>query len=85
MNKKKKIIVPVDFSNTSHNAYLYARALAKDIGAKVEVIHVHTVTSKEKNPDFSKKMDLIRAKLADFVNVYPGEEEEGVTFFKAKL
>ena len=78
MNKKKKIIVPVDFSEASRNAYFYARGLAKDIGAKVEVIHVHTVASNEKNPDFSKKMDLLRDRMADFVNVYPRKEQGGV-------
>ena len=73
---KKKIIVPIDFSPTSYNAYLYALALAKDIDATIDVIHVHTVTDREKNPNFSAKMELIKEQIADFINVSPREEEE---------
>jgi len=36
---KKKIIVPVDFSRVSQNAYFYACELAKEYDCKVEVVH----------------------------------------------
>lgn len=76
---KKKIIVPIDLSPTSHNAYLYARKLAKDLDATIDVIHVHTVTDREKKTDFSEKMEIIKEQLADFINVYPREEEVGTS------
>lgn len=38
----KKILVPIDFSKTAHDAYLYARKLAEKLEAELEVVHVYT-------------------------------------------
>jgi len=37
----RRIIVPTDFSPAASNALQYALALAKDIKAKVKVVHIH--------------------------------------------
>lgn len=39
----KKILFPTDFSPAAHNAYQYAISLAKEIGAKIDLIHVYPV------------------------------------------
>jgi len=72
---KKKLIVPIDFSTASRYAYLYARELAKYINAKIEVIHVYLMEDKEKNSDFPKKEKAMQEELADFVSLYPQENE----------
>ena len=36
----KKILLPTDFSQTAHNAYLYGRDLAEFIDGQIKVIHV---------------------------------------------
>ena len=41
---KRKILVPVDFSPVSHNAYCYARELAKVFNCTLELIHAYTVS-----------------------------------------
>jgi nucleotide-binding universal stress UspA family protein len=40
----KKIIVPLDFSPTSINAFTYALYLAKKIGAEIITVHIHEIT-----------------------------------------
>lgn len=37
----KKIIIPIDFSETSENALVYGLHLAKTLGAMIEVMHVY--------------------------------------------
>jgi Universal stress protein UspA and related nucleotide-binding proteins len=76
---KKKIIVPTDFSTTSRNAYLYARELAKEMGAKIEVIYVHTMTDRDKNVNFPQKMEEMKKELADFISLYPQESQGGTS------
>jgi nucleotide-binding universal stress UspA family protein len=41
---KRKILVPIDFSATSYNAYCYARALAEVFGCRLELIHAYSVS-----------------------------------------
>lgn len=41
MKNIKNIVVPTDFSTTSHNAFTYAQALAEAFDANVTVIHVN--------------------------------------------
>jgi len=36
----QRILVPVDFSMTSHKAYTYAKELARSNGAEIHVLHV---------------------------------------------
>jgi nucleotide-binding universal stress UspA family protein len=40
----RKILVPVDFSATSYNAYRYARALAEVFGCRLELIHAYSIS-----------------------------------------
>ncbi len=74
-NMKKKIIVPVDFSAASHNAYLYARGLAVGYNAIVEVVHVYADTPGEKEVEVAAEMNDLEKQLDDFVALYPKEEE----------
>ncbi len=73
---KKKIIVPVDFSAASHNAYLYARGLAVDYDAVIEVIHVYADTPGEKEAEIEAELNDLGKQLDDFVALYPQPEEE---------
>lgn len=41
-NEIKKIVVPTDFSETADNALQFAIDLAKELAAKVQVVHVHS-------------------------------------------
>jgi len=41
----KKILVPIDFSPTSIDAFYYAGELAKMLGASIDLIHVHHATN----------------------------------------
>jgi len=56
----KKILFPTDFSPASKNAFKYAIALAKEIGAKIEVIHVYLVpfTGTDLYLDLSRQREL---------------------------
>ena len=40
MNTPRNVLVPVDFSDTSHHALDYARALAEPFNATLHVLHV---------------------------------------------
>jgi len=83
---KKKIIVPVDLSPTSHNAYLYALGLAEDLDATIEVIYVHTMTDRDRNESFPDKMENMEGQLSDFVNLYARQEQaDTAVFTKVKL
>ncbi|MFM8361272.1 MAG: universal stress protein [Haliscomenobacter sp.] len=39
--KIRNIVVPTDFSVTAQNAYQYALSMARMLGAKVQLVHVH--------------------------------------------
>ncbi|MDX1943655.1 MAG: universal stress protein [Saprospiraceae bacterium] len=48
----KNILVPTDFSETAKNAFFYAQALAKVVGAKLKVIHVFMPSAETEYPNF---------------------------------
>lgn len=77
---KKKIIVPVDFSAASQNAYLYARELAKIYQSDLEIIHIHLGslnTSEVPVPEFSKSAQIVlKERLDSFANIYPQESSD---------
>lgn len=79
----KHILVPVDFSNTSHNAYLYARELALTLGGKVEVIHIYSESFSTKEPfairEGEGREEVIKDRLNDFVALHPRTEEDILT------
>lgn len=70
---KKKIIVPVDFSAAAQNAYLYARDLAKELGATIELVHVYNaVTAKHYALPFDQRKNIkasMEKKLSNFANL----------------
>ena len=79
----KRILVPVDFSNTSHNAYLYARDLAAALGGEIEAIHVYSENFSTKEPFAVKegegREEVVRDRLNDFVALHPRTEENVLT------
>lgn len=56
MKNLKKIAVAIDFSENSRAAYHYAKPLAKQVGAEIELIHVYTLPI---NPDSIYGMGFI--------------------------
>lgn len=69
-NMKNKIIVPVDFSKASKDAYLYAREIAKTNGASIELIHIIKSFIALDNPYLSEplpnKSRILEEQLNDF-------------------
>ncbi|WP_080904076.1 universal stress protein [Parabacteroides sp. Marseille-P3160] len=85
---RKRILVPVDFSNDSLKACRFAFSVAKSIGAKVKILHVFdrvypvqipfigmTQEDKEKNEDLLTKS---RKKILDLCNSIDKEISEGI-------
>lgn len=68
-----KIIIPVDFSNVSTNAFMYGHRLATDINAVVKAVHVYLPTSKELYESSVVDVDFIemrKNKLNNFVQQF---------------
>ena len=79
---KKKIIVPIDFSAASQNAYLYARELAKKYQSAIEVVHIHlgslsTTNVPELQVDENAESKL-RKNLETFASIYPQSDQEDI-------
>ena len=83
---KKKIIVPVDFSACSKNAYWYARGLAGIYGAEVEVIHAFQSQAMVEEPYSSKagksRKEIAMDNLFSFVQKTPKESGDVLTKVK---
>ena len=74
---KKKIIVPVDFSELSHNAFLFALSIAEDFDCEVEVIHFYSPLSHTMMFDHLKEeqiIDTLEEELNQFVTSYTAED-----------
>ena len=75
----KKILVPTDFSKTSHNAFLYAREMAKELGAAIKVVHLYNGTFQPNQPYVLKagmgRKETLESHLNEFV--YDALEENG--------
>ena len=74
-----KILFPTDFSPAAHNAYQYAIALAEDVGAMIELMHVYSSSFKPTDLylslDETRKLRVERqaemqAKMEAFCNHY---------------
>lgn len=71
--KMEKIIVPVDFSDVSTNAFMYGHRLATDLNSIVKAVHVYLPSSKELyeatvvDVDF---MELRKSELNKFVSEF---------------
>ena len=80
---EKKIIVPVDFSEVSYNAYLYARGIARDLNCSLEVIHTYKISYSRSNfASFMAELGTyssISKALENFVNTYPDEQGNVLT------
>ncbi|MBK7873412.1 MAG: universal stress protein [Saprospiraceae bacterium] len=48
----KNILVPIDFSETAKNAFFYAQALAKVVGANLKIVHVFMPSAESEYPNF---------------------------------
>ena len=69
----EKIIIPVDFSDVSTNAFVFGHRLATDIGAVVKALHVYLPTSKELYESTVVDVDFIemrKSKLNNFVSEF---------------
>ena len=77
-----KIIVPVDFSSTSQNAYLYARELAKVFNKTIEVVHVFFGDyNHPKTTDAGSAQNIeeeIQKRLDEFIDLYPSTDDSNV-------
>ena len=75
-----KILVPVDFRNTSFAAFCYANALADELNAEITLIHV--ISAKTKINEYldgdllTHMKDVSRDRLIDFAIEYP--EQKGI-------
>ena len=79
----KKILVPTDFSKTSHNAYLYALEMAIEIGAALKVVHLYSGTFHPKQRFVFKagmgRKETLESHLQDFVDNIPEDQETAIT------
>lgn len=74
----KRILVPIDFSAVSKNAYKYACHLAESMYAEIHLLHVHHVEVMAQDPVFlavREDPDEIEARMRHFVTEYPHEED----------
>ena len=75
-----KILVPVDFRNTSFAAYCYANELADALGAQITLLHVisdKTRINEYLDGDLLTHMkDVSKDRLIDFAIEYP--EQKGI-------
>lgn len=78
---KEKIIVPVDFSRTSQNAYFYACEMAKEFDCSIEVVHsfvgVLADPESERVGEPYTIRENLNLQLDKFIQSYPIAEEEG--------
>ena len=67
---KNKIIVPVDFSNNAHNAYLFALSIATTFELDLVVVHIY-------NESYSiTRTEELMKKLDQFVGHIPKEDSD---------
>lgn len=68
----KKIIVPIDFSETAYNAFLYAVKLGERLGSSIELIHVYTGTFSPEHPIVMHSQkghdEAINQEIIDFID-----------------
>lgn len=66
--KIKRILLPTDFSESSHNAYLYGLRLAEDMGANITLFHAYQDTPAETEYMPRTLVEAIRNEKIDFAN-----------------
>ncbi len=73
----KKIIVPIDFSAASQNAYLYAREIAKIFNKTIEVVHINFGSYDSIDQDDNRKStpEFLNRLMNDFITIYPKRSE----------
>jgi len=67
-----KIIIPVDFSDVSTNAFVFGHRMATDISAVVKALHVYLPTSKELYESSVVDVDFIEMRKNQ-LNTFVGE------------
>ena len=81
LSKKKinKILLPVDFSAASRNAYNYALQWSRLIGAEIKIVHCFAPAFDPNQPvivqPFEENKLFVEERLKKFCNTYPNEEE----------
>jgi len=84
----KKILVPTDFSKTSHDAYLFALEMAEVIGAELKVVHLYSGTFQPNRSIVFKagmgRVEALEYHLKEFVNKVP-DRDEGAINTKVKI
>jgi nucleotide-binding universal stress UspA family protein len=77
---KPSILVPVDFTDNSFNAYLYANNLAYDLGCRLHLIYVSPVANgseSQKNENLRKAgKEVLLDRLRSFSRWHPNEIDE---------
>lgn len=75
MKNVKKIAVAIDFSDNSRIAYHYAKSLAKQVGAEIELIHVYTLPVNPDSlygmgfiPPLDEQIENVLTELREFAN-----------------
>lgn len=69
----RKIIIPLDFSAVSNNAFAYGHRLATDIGAVTKALHVYAPDARDfqhSQPTTTDYLSARRAQLKSFVETF---------------
>ncbi len=69
----EKIVIPIDFSNVSSNAFAYGHRLATDLGAVTKAVHVFSPSANEVVEGTTENIDFIKLHevyLEDFVATF---------------
>ena len=87
--KMKKIIVPIDFSKASLNAFLYAGYLAKAMGFSIQMVHVYQQDLNPKQPFLLKPglngEGLLLDGMQKFIDVLTEQESRGDQLIKTQV
>ncbi len=83
----RKILFPTDFSIPANNAFLYAVALAKDLGAKINILHVYSnffipSLGVKRKAFLETKSNEIQSKINELIKTIPENlfDEQYVVF-----
>ncbi len=84
----KKILVPIDFSEVSHNAYLFARELAAIWKASIDLVYVYSGSYSPTEPVtvFSSnktRKDVLMDRMNFFANELPEKSEKNPSVITA--
>lgn len=65
----KKILVPIDYSETAENALIYAKGLGVDLNGIIKVLHVfHPTAQKYSSSDYDKLLRIEKEKFQNHIS-----------------